>query len=107
VALPSQHMWVSGLVAGARSAGRRKPQRCCLPAYKGVETYSILFARGAHDGGDVKLRLLPVVEASGATEGMASSFSFLLLKPSELVEALHNYDTTTSSSLRTEDIVNL
>jgi hypothetical protein len=41
------------------------------------------------------------------TEGMASSFSFLLLKPVELVEALHNYDTTPSSSLRTEDIVNL
>jgi hypothetical protein len=62
-----------------------------MPACKGAETHSIRFCS-------------PVVPT---TEGMASSFSFLLLKSVELVEALHNYDTTPSSSLRTEDIVNL
>lgn len=56
-------------------AGGKTKTPTLLPACKGAETHLIMFASGAHDGGDGKLRLLPAVEAGGATEGIASSFS--------------------------------
>lgn len=37
---------------------------------------------------------------------MASSFSFPLMKPAEIVEALHSYGIAPSTSLRAEDVVN-